>query len=137
MILRSSWLLPGLVGLLVALAACGGGGYGGRGGDKQAAAKTVTGAGKADGARLTVNAGDLFLKPKEATAPAGRIEVTYVNNGQIEHTLVMEGKNDLNLKAGKGEQDRSSVELQPGDYTFYCDVPGHRAAGMEMKVHVQ
>jgi uncharacterized cupredoxin-like copper-binding protein len=62
--------------------------------------------------------------------------VTYVNNGQIEHTLLIEGKKDLNLKVEKGGKDKGSLELQPGDYTFYCDVPGHRAAGMELKLHV-
>jgi plastocyanin len=134
---RRCLLLPGLAALLVVLSGCGGG-YGDSAGDNRAAAATTaTGAEQADESHLTISAGDLFFKPKEATAPAGRIEVTYVNDGQIEHTLLIEGKKDLNLKVEKGGEDKGSVELQPGDYTFYCDVPGHRSAGMELKVHVQ
>jgi plastocyanin len=122
-------LLSGLAGLLGVLSACGGESSG------QAAQR---GAEKADGSHLTVRGGDLFLKPKETTVPAGAIEVTYINDGQIMHTLLIENRKDLNLKVETaGEEDNGRLELQPGDYTFYCDVPGHRAAGMEMKVHVQ
>jgi plastocyanin len=134
---RRCVLLPELAALLAVLSACGGG-YGDSGGGNRAvAASTATGAEQADESHLSVTAGDLFLKPKEATAPAGRIAVTYVNEGQIEHTLLVEGKKDLSLKVEKGGEDKGSLELQPGDYTFYCDVPGHRAAGMELKLHVQ
>jgi plastocyanin len=126
--IRRGLLTSGVAGLLLVLSACGGGTGG------QAASSDGK---KADEAHLTVTAGDLFFRPKEATVPAGRIDVSLVNEGQIEHTLAIQDRDDLKLSIQKGGEDKGSVELQPGDYTFYCDVPGHRAAGMEMKVHVQ
>ncbi len=132
MILGRLLLLPVLTGVLVLPAACGGG-------DSSGDTKAASSAGAAgpDPSRLTVIAGDLFLKPKEATAAAGPVEVTYVNEGQIMHTLVVQGNKDLKLTVEKGEEDTGRVELQPGDYNLYCDVPGHRAAGMDMELHVQ
>jgi uncharacterized cupredoxin-like copper-binding protein len=126
--IRRCLLTSGVAALLLAFSACGGGNGG------QAAS---SGAKKADEGHLTVTAGDLFFKPKEATVPAGRIDVSLVNDGQIEHTLAIQDRDDFKLSVQKGGKDQGRMELQPGDYTFYCDVPGHRGAGMEMKVHVQ
>jgi plastocyanin len=133
MILRRSLLVSVFAGLLVLPAACGGGdGTGTR------SASGERGGSERDPSHLTVIAGDVFVKPKDATVPAGRVQVTYVNEGQIMHTLVVQGNKDLKLLVEeKGEEDTGSVELQPGDYNFYCDVPGHRSAGMELEVHVQ
>ena len=33
--------------------------------------------------------------------------------------------------SGKGAEDSEKVELKAGTYTYYCSLPGHRAAGME------
>jgi uncharacterized cupredoxin-like copper-binding protein len=131
MILRRSLLVPVLAGLLVMPAACGGG----DGNPRNESASSEAGADRSD---LTVIAGDIFAKPKEASVAAGRVKVTYVNEGQIMHTLVIQGKKDLRLLVEQhGDEDTGTVELQPGDYNFYCDVPGHRSAGMELEVHVQ
>jgi uncharacterized cupredoxin-like copper-binding protein len=36
-----------------------------------------------------------------------------------------------------GAVSRIEVDLKPGEYTFYCSVPGHREGGMEGKLTVQ
>lgn len=63
---------------------------------------------------------------------AGEIPVELVNEGAIEHNVVIEELDDeVILEAAGGETDSGTVELEPGDYTYYCSIPGHRAAGME------
>jgi uncharacterized cupredoxin-like copper-binding protein len=35
------------------------------------------------------------------------------------------------LEAGSGKSDELKADLKPGEYTFFCDIPGHREGGME------
>ena len=44
-----------------------------------------------------------------------------------QHAHPRRGSSDVAVSLGRG----GSVELEPGNYVVYCDVPGHRAAGME------
>ena len=68
---------------------------------------------------------------------AGINEILYVDKGGT-HTLVFEEPELRGFKlavSGTGD-DKGKVELAAGTYTIYCDVPGHRAAGMEATVTV-
>jgi plastocyanin len=81
---------------------------------------------------VTIRAFDLGLDPKQATAPAGDVRIEYVNDGTLQHTLLLDNVGGFKLAVGgKGAKDDGKVKLDPGSYTFYCDIPGHRAAGME------
>lgn len=104
-----------------ALAACGGGGNGGGPG------------GDAEGTVLEVLGTDsLAFEPSELSAPAGEITVELASEEGINHTFVIEELGDREVVAADaGETASGTVELEPGTYTFYCSVPGHRAAGME------
>ncbi|MDP8978487.1 MAG: plastocyanin/azurin family copper-binding protein [Actinomycetota bacterium] len=53
--------------------------------------------------------------------------------GSINHNVTFEGVNDGEpaVEADGGETATGTVDLQPGTYTYFCSVPGHRAAGME------
>lgn len=81
---------------------------------------------------VVIRAIDIGFTEKRVTTPAGLIKIAEVNDGRIPHTLVLEGVPDLKLAvAGRGQRDEATVGLKPGTYTYYCDVPGHRQAGME------
>lgn len=86
----------------------------------------------ATGTKVTVRAFDIGFEDKKLTAPAGSIEVKYVNNGGILHRLTIDGKTGLKLEVKKkGDVDSGKIDLAAGTYTYLCDIPGHRAAGME------
>lgn len=65
-------------------------------------------------------------------AQAGTVEFSYENRDNLVHTLVVEGREaDMSVEVElKGEIASGAIELEPGEYVLYCDVEGHRAAGM-------
>ncbi|MGH9000833.1 MAG: plastocyanin/azurin family copper-binding protein [Acidimicrobiia bacterium] len=79
----------------------------------------------------TVTAVDINFKEKEISVPAGGA-IEYVNEGAILHTLLIEGVSGFMLSVpSQGATDVGVPEVEPGTYTYYCDVAGHRSAGME------
>ena len=41
------------------------------------------------------------------------------------------------LEVGGADEDSGAVDLPAGDYVIYCDVPGHRDAGMEAELQAE
>ena len=81
---------------------------------------------------VEVVAEDIRFSETSLRAKAGAVTISYRNEGRIEHTLVIEDVDGFRLDVpAHGDLDRGSLELAAGDYTIYCDVPGHRQAGME------
>jgi plastocyanin len=70
------------------------------------------------------------------TWPAGIVEVEYVDKGGSHTLLFTDPKLSYFHLAVPGGPTKGKVELQPGEYTIYCSIPGHRAAGMEATVTV-
>jgi plastocyanin len=95
------------------------------------------GGGAAAGAPVTLDAADLSFTPKDLTAPAGPVTITYVNKGKLQHTLLIEEDSSFKkVVADAGQTQTGTFTAKPGTYTLYCDVAGHRAAGMEAKLKV-
>jgi plastocyanin len=65
---------------------------------------------------------------------AGCIDVTYTNEGEIAHTLLIKGTSGFKLSVG--DTDSGTVDLPTGSYVLFCDVSGHEAAGMEAELTV-
>jgi uncharacterized cupredoxin-like copper-binding protein len=74
-----------------------------------------------------------------AQAKAGQLEIDSKNDSSIQHDIAVEG-NGVDEKGevvSNGGVSQISADLQPGEYTFYCSVPGHREAGMEGKLTIE
>ncbi len=124
-----------LAGVFVLSAACGGGGPDT---PPSSAADGVTRPSVGPGTPVTIKGGDLYLQPAETTVPPGPVTFTYVNEGAQAHDLLIDGVGGFKLEVvAKGDTDTGNVDLKPGRYTLYCDVPGHRLAGMESTLVVQ
>lgn len=76
---------------------------------------------------------DLAYESAPEQLPAGEpVEAELINDGAIVHNVVIEELDDeLILEAEGGQSDQATITLDAGDYTYYCSIPGHRAAGME------
>jgi plastocyanin len=80
--------------------------------------------------------GLLAYTVKAATATAGPVTISMTNMSGVAHNLAIQvGTGATGALVGhtpvtsKGT-DTIKVDLKPGTYTFFCEVPGHRAAGM-------
>jgi uncharacterized cupredoxin-like copper-binding protein len=97
---------------------------------------------KAAGGKLEIPAdpsGALAYQFGAAEAPAGSLEIDSQNKSSIDHNIAIEG-NGVSEKGPvvkNGAVSKLTADLKPGDYTFFCTVPGHRQGGMEGKLTVK
>jgi len=91
-----------------------------------------------EGARqVEVVAGDFAFDPAEIEAEAGEDLVIALTSDDILHDFTID-ELDVQVTADAGETEEGGIsDLEPGDYTYYCSVPGHREAGMEGTLTVQ
>jgi uncharacterized cupredoxin-like copper-binding protein len=69
------------------------------------------------------------------TLKAGVVTFQIKNTGAIPHDLAVVGGPKSKLIRAKGT-GTLTVTLKPGTTELYCSVPGHKAAGMDLKVNV-
>ena len=112
-----------LIGLLVGIPACGDN-------DPDVADQDP----RADGALFV--AVDIAWKEHPRRLPSGGVEVSLRNDGATTHSLVFEDT-EFRLLASAGEEVSAEVALEPGQVYFFCDIPGHEAAGMYGEVVVE
>jgi plastocyanin len=104
--------------------------------EQQAAAGTTTTAPAGGGSTVdfsTPSGTALAFDQKDVSATAGSLTIDFDNRQVIQHDVKVEdssgqelGGTDL-VASGTAT---GTVDVQPGTYTFFCSVPGHREAGM-------
>jgi plastocyanin len=93
------------------------------------------GGGRGSGVALTLAAdpgGDLAFDQTSLEAAAGTVTITFTNESGVPHNVAIEGNgvDEVSETIMEGSTELT-VDLEPGEYTFYCGVGGHRAGGME------
>ena len=76
--------------------------------------------------------GQLKFLASSASATAGKVELRMHNMSSTPHDIAITGGgvSQIGQIVSNGGVSMVSASLKPGKYTFYCSVPGHRAAGM-------
>jgi len=95
------------------------------------------GGGGGGGATLAFEAdpnGELAYTSTSETSEAGEVTIDFKNPQSLSHDVAIEDSKGETVARtdviGEGETSAKG-DLKPGEYTFYCSVPGHREAGME------
>ena len=122
------------------VAGCGGGND--DAGSQSGGGSSGSGAGAGGGAALKVSApadGALKFDQSELKAKPGKVAIAFSNPSAVPHAVEVEGQGVEAKTPQVTEGDaKVTVDLsKPGTYTFYCPVPGHRAAGMEGRLVVK
>lgn len=109
---RFAILALGLIAVL-ALTACGGGGGG-------------------SPLSVTIKGEDIKFDTTSISAKVGQaVTVTLENTGALDHSFIIDALNVKieNVKPG-ATGSATFTPTAAGTYTFYCNVPGHKEAGM-------
>lgn len=144
---RSMSLAAVLAALVLAAAGCGdddsddgGGGGGGSasgdngGGGSDDQQETSGGGGAGTELKLSADpSGALKFDKTSLSAKPGKVTVVMDNPSDVPHAVEVEGEGveEEGKTVGRGGVSEVSVELQAGEYEYYCPVGNHKDAGME------
>lgn len=101
---------------------------------------------------LRIGMGEFFYSPSTATAAAGKVSINAINQGSVMHELVLARTNlpagglptladgSVNEEAlnspgeipdvAAGTTKSTKLNLAPGRYVMFCNLPGHYQGGM-------
>jgi uncharacterized cupredoxin-like copper-binding protein len=95
------------------------------------AAATPVSADSEETTDVTIEMVDIDFNPNELTIPAN-IDVTVhlPNLGQAVHNFYVDALDIQSEDVEPGGETTVTINAEPGEYEYYCAVPGHREAGM-------
>ena len=80
--------------------------------------------------RIEVNATSFAFDPDEIEITAGEDVAIVLSSEDILHDFTVDGL-DVHVAADRGETADGGLRAdEPGEYTYYCTIAGHRDAGM-------
>jgi hypothetical protein len=86
-------------------------------------------------ADVVVQAFETLTFDQESYTGKADLTLGLFDQAAVPHTLLIEGRSDFRLEVnGRGDSSTGDVVLRRGTYTLYCELPGHRAGGMEAKL---
>jgi nitrite reductase (NO-forming) len=88
--------------------------------------------------KVTIEAYDIYFEPKEVTIPADTdVTIDLPNHGVTTHNFsITDHKNEnlpfepIDIDLAPGETAQVKINAPAGAYYFFCNIPGHEAAGM-------
>jgi uncharacterized cupredoxin-like copper-binding protein len=79
--------------------------------------------------------GGLIFEPADLAGEAGAITLAYANPSPVPHSIAVEDEGQGDVLAESEVITNAEVEITaefvPGEFIYFCTVPGHREAGME------
>lgn len=81
-------------------------------------------------AGIELTAENVAFDQTELSAPAGEVTVSLENEDLFWHTFTVE-ELDVDLRVPVSAEMTVTFDAPPGEYRFFCDIPGHPEAGME------
>ena len=83
---------------------------------------------------IAINVMDFMIEPSDLEVAGPTVTIDVTSDGPTPHNLtvrdasgeVVMGTEDLSA----GDAATISAELEPGDYTIFCALPGHESLGM-------
>jgi Rrf2 family protein len=118
--------------LAVTFAELAGAGTGGRPRPAQAPAAPT-----AAGQTVTVKMSEFTYAIQPTEVAAGRVTFQIENVGTVEHDFLIEGTDTGTQMLRPGQSATLTVDLAPGTYTVFCNVAGHKEAGMHTQLVVK
>jgi uncharacterized cupredoxin-like copper-binding protein len=81
---------------------------------------------------------DIYFGANLVTIPSNTdVKFIFQNHGAAQHTFVISDHNnknvknlDINVTVDPGKTGETTINAPAGTYYFFCDIPGHEAAGM-------
>jgi uncharacterized cupredoxin-like copper-binding protein len=89
--------------------------------------------------KVAVSETEFKIQPATNDLSPGRYTFELKNDGKIGHDLVVDGPGVENEKTpviASGKSASLTVDLKSATYELYCSVPGHKQAGMDLKLRV-